>query len=123
MTSATRKAAPAQRPVTILATRRVRPGREREFEAFLTRLREVFTNSPGNLGIAVVPPTGPDREYPPAGANPDRDRDLVHHRQRWDRATAAPLEDVAARPAEWCRRRRGRARVRSRRLIKFRTAR
>jgi len=47
----------------VLATRRPRPGCEREFAAFLRHLHEVFRASPGNLGMTVLPPTEPDREY------------------------------------------------------------
>ena len=50
-------------PVTVLATRRPRLGREREFEAFLEDLREVFRRAPGNTGVAVLPPSGTDRDY------------------------------------------------------------
>lgn len=50
-------------PVTVLATRRPLPGREREFEVFLEHLDEVFCRAPGNLGMAVLPPSGTDRDY------------------------------------------------------------
>lgn len=52
-----------RRPVTVLATRRVRPGREREFEAFLHRLETVFAASPGCLGMTTLLPVPPSREY------------------------------------------------------------
>lgn len=50
-------------PVTVLATRRVRPGCTEAFEAHLARLREVFAAAPGSAGMAVVPPSGSGREY------------------------------------------------------------
>ena len=50
-------------PVTVLAIRRPRLGREREFEAFLEELREVFRRVPGNTGVAVLPPSGTERDY------------------------------------------------------------
>ncbi|HEY1321764.1 MAG TPA: antibiotic biosynthesis monooxygenase [Streptosporangiaceae bacterium] len=53
----------SQRPVTVLATRRARPGCEAEFETFLARLQRVVAASPGNLGMTFVPPSGADREY------------------------------------------------------------
>lgn len=41
-------------PVTVLATRRARPGREKEFEVFLEGLPAVFRRAPGNLGMTVA---------------------------------------------------------------------
>jgi len=52
-----------RRPVTVLATRRVHAGREREFEDFLQRLQEVFAASAGFLGLTVLRPVPPSREY------------------------------------------------------------
>jgi antibiotic biosynthesis monooxygenase (ABM) superfamily enzyme len=51
------------RPITVLATRRPLPEREREFDAFLERFHRVITATAGNIGMAVVPPTGSDRDY------------------------------------------------------------
>lgn len=47
----------------MLATRVVRPGRETEFEAFLVNLKRVFAASRGHLGMTVIRPVPPDREY------------------------------------------------------------
>lgn len=51
------------RAVTVLATRRVHAGCEREFEEFLHRLEGIFAASSGFLGLTVVRPTPPSREY------------------------------------------------------------
>jgi antibiotic biosynthesis monooxygenase (ABM) superfamily enzyme len=53
----------AQQPVTVLATRRVHPGREPEFDRFLQRLLAALTDFPGCLGATVLEPVGPSREY------------------------------------------------------------
>lgn len=53
----------ASRPVTVLVTRRVKSGREEEFEAFLDQLRDEAASLPGYLGMAVIRPTGSSREY------------------------------------------------------------
>jgi uncharacterized protein len=52
-----------RRPVTVLATRVVRAGCEADFEAFLGHLERVFAASPGHLGLTVIRPVAPDREY------------------------------------------------------------
>jgi hypothetical protein len=51
-------------PVTIVVTRRVKPGRERDYEAWLERLLRDAASLPGYLGTTVhrPPPDGP-REY------------------------------------------------------------
>lgn len=46
-------------PVTVLITRRVRPGRERAFEDVTDRLLEAARQFPGHLGGSVVRPEGP----------------------------------------------------------------
>jgi uncharacterized protein len=50
-------------PVTVLATRTVRPGRQAEFETFLKQLQEVFAAAPGHLGLTIIRPQAPSREY------------------------------------------------------------
>lgn len=49
--------------MTVLGTRRARPGCEAAFEVFLARLQRVFAASPGNLGMTFVPPCGAGGEY------------------------------------------------------------
>jgi antibiotic biosynthesis monooxygenase (ABM) superfamily enzyme len=51
-------------PVTVVVTRRVKPGREEGYEAWLDRLLKVAATLPGYLGTNIhrPPPTGP-REY------------------------------------------------------------
>jgi antibiotic biosynthesis monooxygenase (ABM) superfamily enzyme len=50
--------------VTVVVTRRVKPGREEDYEAWLARLTKEVKKMPGYLGISVQrpPPDGP-REY------------------------------------------------------------
>ncbi|MEX1362355.1 MAG: antibiotic biosynthesis monooxygenase [Nannocystaceae bacterium] len=50
--------------VTVVMTRRVKPGREPDYEAWLHRLIEAAKEFPGYLGTTVQPPasSGP-REY------------------------------------------------------------
>jgi antibiotic biosynthesis monooxygenase (ABM) superfamily enzyme len=51
-------------PVTVLVTRRVRPGQEQAFTAWLRELADVATKYPGHQGVIIPPPTGADdREY------------------------------------------------------------
>lgn len=54
----------ASEPVTVVVTRRVRAGRERDYEVWLERLLGEASALPGYLGTTVYrpPPTGP-REY------------------------------------------------------------
>lgn len=49
-------------PVTVVATRSARPGREQEFAASLERLRELLTCQPGYQGTAIMAPVAPSRE-------------------------------------------------------------
>lgn len=51
--------------VTVVITRRVRPGREADYEAWLARLLEDVKKMPGYLGISVQRPAegAKDREY------------------------------------------------------------
>ncbi len=55
---------PPSEPVTVVARRRVKPGRERDYEAWLERLIHDARTLPGYLGTNVVRPaaSGP-REY------------------------------------------------------------
>ena len=57
-------AATAAEPVTVVVTRRVRPGREAGYEAWLARLIEGAASLPGYLGTTITRPgpSGP-REY------------------------------------------------------------
>jgi antibiotic biosynthesis monooxygenase (ABM) superfamily enzyme len=50
-------------PVTIVVTRRVRPGREADYEAWLGRLLGEAKHLPGYLGTTVNRPSGDTREY------------------------------------------------------------
>jgi antibiotic biosynthesis monooxygenase (ABM) superfamily enzyme len=52
-------------PVTVLVRRRVRPGFERAFEAWLHELADVASTYAGHQGVTVIPPSdlAPDREY------------------------------------------------------------
>lgn len=49
-----------RKPVTVLVTRRVRPGHEAEFETLTHRLLEVADGFPGHLGGHVLRPEGLD---------------------------------------------------------------
>lgn len=53
----------SERPVTVLVTRRVKAGREREFEAFLQRLRKEAESYAGHQGVTIIPPPASSREY------------------------------------------------------------
>jgi uncharacterized protein len=57
-------AAPDEEPVTVVVTRRVRAGREGDYEAWLHRLITASHHLPGYLGTTIQrpPPSGP-REY------------------------------------------------------------
>lgn len=48
----------ARRPLTVLITRRVRPGQERAFEALIDRLLDAARGFPGHLGGHVLRPEG-----------------------------------------------------------------
>jgi Na+:H+ antiporter, NhaA family len=50
-------------PVTLSITRRVRPGREREFEEFLQNMLEVAATFPGHQGAQIFRPARGDRTY------------------------------------------------------------
>jgi antibiotic biosynthesis monooxygenase (ABM) superfamily enzyme len=52
-------------PVTVLVTRRVRPGYERAFEGWLRELDQVASTYAGQQGVTVIPPlpASPEREY------------------------------------------------------------
>jgi antibiotic biosynthesis monooxygenase (ABM) superfamily enzyme len=50
-------------PVTVLATRTVREGHQTEFETFLRQLQDPFAAAPGHLGLTVIRPHPPDRQY------------------------------------------------------------
>jgi uncharacterized protein len=53
----------SEQPVTVLVTRRVKEGREREFEALLQRLREEAASYAGYQGVTIIPPPVCSREY------------------------------------------------------------
>ncbi|HYO31048.1 MAG TPA: Na+/H+ antiporter NhaA [Thermomicrobiales bacterium] len=55
--------APEDPPVTLSVTRRVRPGREREFEEFLRGLTETTSKFPGYLGTQIFRPPRGEREF------------------------------------------------------------
>lgn len=51
-------------PVTVLFKRRVRPGREAEFEAWVSGITRAALQFPGHLGAAIIRPAGPGaRDY------------------------------------------------------------
>jgi antibiotic biosynthesis monooxygenase (ABM) superfamily enzyme len=52
-------------PATVLVTRRVRPGQEQAFTAWLRELADVARQYPGHQGVTVIPPPAgaDDREY------------------------------------------------------------
>ena len=52
-------------PVTVLVTRRVRPGQEQAFTAWLRELADVAKHHPGHQGVTIIPPPvgADDREY------------------------------------------------------------
>ena len=49
--------------VTLSATRRVLPGKEQEFEAFLQGITDASARFPGHLGSRIYRPSGGSREY------------------------------------------------------------
>lgn len=54
----------AQGPVTVLFKRRVRPGREAEFEAWVSGITQAALQFPGHQGAAIIRPAGRGtREY------------------------------------------------------------
>jgi antibiotic biosynthesis monooxygenase (ABM) superfamily enzyme len=50
-------------PVTVVVTRRVKAGRERDYEAWLEKLLERAKRLDGYLGTTVTRPSGGNREY------------------------------------------------------------
>src|SRR5258708_7941915 len=51
-------------PVTIVVTRTVRPGRERDYEEVLTGASAAARRYPGHMGVSVIRPRDPGRrEY------------------------------------------------------------
>ncbi len=50
-------------PVTIVIRRRVRAGREAEYERWLSGLTGEMAQFPGHLGLGVIRPQGQGREY------------------------------------------------------------
>jgi antibiotic biosynthesis monooxygenase (ABM) superfamily enzyme len=52
-------------PVTVLVTRRVRPGYAQAFEEWLRELAQVASTYAGHQGVTVIPPLplAPEREY------------------------------------------------------------
>lgn len=50
-------------PVTAVASRRVKPGREREFEEWISGILEEARKAPGYLGSEVLRPSESDDEY------------------------------------------------------------
>lgn len=54
--STSRKAPTPPGPVTVLATRSARAGREREFAASLERLRDILADQPGHQDTAILAP-------------------------------------------------------------------
>jgi len=88
------------RPVTVLATRRVEAGREREFEAFLDRLGKLIASFPGHQGFTSVRPPASSREYVVVYRF-----DSMDHLQAWRRSPArqsmiAESADLAEAPPE-----------------------
>jgi antibiotic biosynthesis monooxygenase (ABM) superfamily enzyme len=54
----------AQDAVTVVVTRRVKPGRESDYESWLSRLQTEARSLPGYLGVTTQrPATGAPREY------------------------------------------------------------
>ncbi len=50
-------------PVTVVVTRRVKAGRENDYETWLEKLLEQAKQLPGYLGTTVTRPSGANREY------------------------------------------------------------
>ncbi len=51
-------------PITAVASRRVKPGREKEFEVWISGILDAANEFPGYLGSNVIRPSGPeDDEY------------------------------------------------------------
>ncbi len=63
MEQATQEAERDDGAVTISITRRVRPGREREFEEYLRGISEEASRFPGHLGVRIFRPARGDRQY------------------------------------------------------------
>jgi hypothetical protein len=53
----------AQGPVTTTVTRRIKPGHEAAYEAFLAGIRGAAQTFPGYLGTEIFRPAGPGGEY------------------------------------------------------------
>ncbi|GAB4036879.1 MAG: antibiotic biosynthesis monooxygenase [Rubrivivax sp.] len=53
----------AAEPVTVVVTRRVKPGRESDYEAWLQRLQSDARGLPGYLGVTTQRPAPGTREY------------------------------------------------------------
>jgi len=53
----------ADEPVTVTVSRRPRPGREREFEAWVAAMAARVEDFPGNLGVGVLRPGQPNGEW------------------------------------------------------------
>ncbi|MBS2011391.1 MAG: antibiotic biosynthesis monooxygenase [Deltaproteobacteria bacterium] len=52
-----------EEPVTVVVTRRVKPGREKDYEAWLEALLAKAKHLPGYIGTTVARPSGSSREY------------------------------------------------------------
>jgi uncharacterized protein len=52
-----------ERPVTTTVTRRVKPGHEHAYEAFLEGIAAAARRFPGYLGVEVFRPSDPGGEY------------------------------------------------------------
>lgn len=64
MSTAAARSIPYSEPVTVVVERRVKAGREQEYEAWLHRLVDQAQDLPGFLGTTVQPPgPGGPREY------------------------------------------------------------
>ena len=50
-------------PVTVSLSRRVLPGREADYEAWLRGITAEAVTFPGHMGVNVIRPTPPSREY------------------------------------------------------------
>jgi len=62
--SPNRAESPAAEPVTVVITRRVKAGREAQYEAWLARLQAEARSLPGYLGVTTQrPASGAAREY------------------------------------------------------------